>query len=275
MDNLPRWFSGLTTINVNRLAKILLVVASCLVILGWLIYTPPGLLGKADAIAYAVCHRIASRSFLIGDRQTPLCARCTGMYLGALLGIGYLARRGKMAGMPSLKVSIVLGLFVLAFAVDGGNSYLHFFPNAPALYQPENWLRLITGTGVGLGIAAVLVPVFNQVVWQTFENPPALQGWRDFLPLVGLAALVDLAVWNENPLILYPLALLSAFGIVLILAMVYTIVWLMLTKKENRITRFQDLLYPALAGLLTAMLQIFVLDIGRLWLTGTWGGFNL
>jgi uncharacterized membrane protein len=275
MDNLPKWSSRLTRINVSRLASILLIVANGLILLGWLIYTPPGLLGKADAAGYAVCHRIASRSFWIGDRQTPLCARCSGMYLGALLGIGYLARFGKRAGMPTLKVSLVLGLFLIGFGVDGGNSYLHFFPNAPGLYQPQNWLRLFTGTGVGLGIAAVLVPVFNQVVWQTFDNRPALIGWREFLPLIALAVLVDLAVLSNNPLLLYPLALLSAFGIILILSMVYTIVWLMFTKKENRITRFQELNIAGMAGLLTAMTQIFLLDIARFWLTGTWGGFNL
>ncbi|MBE0696898.1 MAG: DUF2085 domain-containing protein [Anaerolineaceae bacterium] len=267
MDNLPKW-SG-------RLASILLAVANGLIILGWWIYTPPGLLGKADAAGYAVCHRIASRSFWIGDRQTPLCARCSGMYLGALLGFGYLARYGKRAGMPTLKVSLVLGFFLLAFAVDGGNSYLHFFPSAPELYQPQNWLRLATGTGVGLGIAAVLVPVFNQVVWQTFDNRPALNGWRDILPLLALAVGVNLAVLSDNPLILYPLALLSAFGIILILATVYTIVWLMITKKENRIVQWRELNLAAMAGLLVAMVQIFVLDAGRFWLTGTWGGFNL
>jgi uncharacterized membrane protein len=267
MNNLPKW-SG-------RLASILLAVVNILILLGWWVYTPPGLLGKADAVGYAVCHRIASRSFWIGDRQTPLCARCSGMYLGALLGIGYLTRYGKRAGMPTLKVSFVLGAFLLAFAIDGGNSYLHFFPNAPELYQPQNWLRLITGTGVGLGIAAVLVPVFNQVVWQTFDNRSSLNGWRELLPLLGLAVIVDLAVLSNNPLILYPLALLSASGIVLILAMVYTIVWLMLTKKENRIVRWRELNLAAMAGLLVAMVQIFVLDAGRFWLTGSWGGFNL
>ena len=30
----------------------------------WLILTPPGLLGKADAIGYAVCHRIADTAML-------------------------------------------------------------------------------------------------------------------------------------------------------------------------------------------------------------------
>ena len=62
-----------------------LALAVGLVLLGWLLNTPPGLLGKADAIGYAVCHRIDLRSFHLGERALPLCARCSGMYLGAML----------------------------------------------------------------------------------------------------------------------------------------------------------------------------------------------
>ncbi len=272
MDNLQQVPDRLA--GIKPILKVTLIIATGLVLFGWLWFTPPGLLGKADAAGYAVCHRIASRSFLIGDRQTPLCARCSGMYLGALLGIVYLAGFGKRAGMPPLKISIVLGAFLLAFALDGGNSYLHFFPNAPGLYQPENWLRLLTGTGVGLGIACVLVPVVHQTVWQTYDGRPALAGWRQFLPLLGLAGLLDLAVLSDIPLLLYPLSLLSSASIFLILALVYCLVWIMLTKRENRFQNYRGLWVALLAGFLTALVQIAAMDAGRFWLTGTWAGFK-
>ncbi len=88
----------------------------------WLVLTPPGLLGKADAVGYAVCHRIDKRSFYLEDRQTPLCARCSGMYLGALVALIYQLRLGKKGGTPSLKILIALGIFVIAFGIDGVNS---------------------------------------------------------------------------------------------------------------------------------------------------------
>lgn len=261
--------------NFSPVLKVALVLTTGLFLLGWWYLTPPGLLGKADAAGYAVCHRIAARSFWIGGRQTPLCARCSGMYLGALLGMVYLGLFGKRAGMPRIKVAVVLILFLMVFAVDGANSYLHFFPNAPALYQPENWLRLLTGTGIGLGIAAVLVPVIHQSFWQTYDGRAALEGWKQFLPLLGLAGLLDLAILSDNPLLIYPLALLSGASIFMILALVYTIVWLMISKRENRFTNYRDLWVPLLAGFLTALVQIAVLDAGRFWLTHTWAGFNL
>src|SRR5689334_17781875 len=80
----------------NRLtiiAAVLLLVVSTI----WVYLTPEGVLGKADAVGYAVCHRITVRSFLFPDgRQLPLCARCSGMFLGVLVGLfgpGLLLRR--------------------------------------------------------------------------------------------------------------------------------------------------------------------------------------
>ena len=81
----------------------LAIVSVGLLLIGWLLNTPPGLLGKADAIGYAVCHRIDLRSFHLGDRQLPLCARCTGMYLGALLALMFQFFTGRRrSGAPPM-----------------------------------------------------------------------------------------------------------------------------------------------------------------------------
>ena len=194
-----------------------------LLLIWWLVNTPAGLLGKADAVGYAVCHRIDLRSFHLGERQLPLCARCSGMYLGAMLGLAYQAVISRRkAGMPSMKMWVILGILVAAFAVDGINSYLHFFPGLPSLYEPQNWLRLFTGAGMGVVIAAMLYPAFNQTVWMNWENQPALKSFSGIGGLLILAILLDILVLTENPVILYPLALISAGGVLVILTMVHT-----------------------------------------------------
>ena len=263
-----------TNIRRQSIWRGLLILVTGIVFGAWLLLTPSGLLGKADAAGYAVCHRIDERSFHIGERQTPLCARCSGMYLGALLGMVYLSRFGKRAGMPARKILLVLGLFFLMFGLDGVNSYLHLFPFYPGLYEPSNVLRLLTGTGLGLGIAAVLMPVVHQTIWPVYDSRPALAGWREFLPLLVLAVLLDLMILSELPLLLYPLAVLSAVSILLILTIVYGVVWTLISKQENRVRRYRQLWPVATAGFLTAILQIGLIDAGRFWLTGTWGGFN-
>jgi hypothetical protein len=82
-------------------------------------------------------------------------------------------------------------------------------------------------------------------------------------------------VLTENPLVLYPLAILTAGGVLVILSMTYGLVWLMLFRRENRFTRPAQLAWPLLAGFTTALLQIIALDIVRFLLTGTWGGISL
>jgi uncharacterized membrane protein len=261
----------------------------------WLLNTPEGLLGKADAIGYAVCHRIDVRSFHLGDRPISLCARCTGQYLGAMLGLVFqLIRRPRAVGRPPWYVILVLGLIALLYALDGTNSYLYlliemsdssgaemgnilgWLTNFSSRYGyvTNNTLRLLTGTGLGIGVGVMLLPAFHQTVWKVRDRRAAIDGW---LPLAGLLALgfvLDLVVLTENPIILYPLALVSAAGVMVLLTMVYSMVWLMLFKMENRIENARQLIFPLVAGFTIALLQIAAIDYVRYLFTGTWDGFH-
>jgi len=257
-------------------------LATILLLLGWLFSTPSGILGKSDAIGYAVCHRIDLRSFHLGDRQLPLCARCTGMYLGAIVAFVVQWRLGaRRYAMPGMKLWPVFGLFVLAFGIDGLNSYLHLemmqilLPNLPRLYEPGNLFRLFTGTGMGLTIGAALFPVFNQTIWANGENRPVIENFRSLGLVVGVAVLVDILVLTEIPWLLYVLGILSALGVLLILTMVYTLVWVMVLRSDNRYLNLFQLRLPLVAGFFMALLQIAFLDALRLMLTGTWAGFPL
>lgn len=254
----------------------LVIVAVGLLFIGWLLNTPPGLLGKADAVGYAVCHRIESRSFGIADRPLPLCARCTGMYLGVVIGMLYQSLIApRRTGVPAKVTWIPLVLLVLLFVFDGLNSFMHIIPGVPTLYEPQNWSRLLTGTGMGIVIAVLLYPGFNQSVWNRVDRRPALSNlWR--LTLIALIAFgIDALVLTENPMFLYPLAIISSLGVIVILTMVYCMVWLMILKRENRYQNITQLSLPLLAGFATAIIQIGVLDAIRYYFTATWNGFPL
>jgi uncharacterized membrane protein len=277
--------ANLTLKRFGAASKYLVVVAAVVVLTGWLLYTPPGFLGKLDAIAYAVCHRIAERSFHIGNIQLPLCARCTGMYLGAVTGLLYQFIRGnKGSKAPGWGIIAVLVVFLVAFGIDGANSYLYLLkqvrpgilPHIPNIYIPNNTLRLLTGSGMGLGIAAMLFPAFNQSIWADCDDAHAgLSGWKAFGLLLGIQVVFDLLVLTQSPIVLYPVALISVLGVVLLLTMVYTIVWVMITGQENKYTKIRQLWLPILAGFTITMIQTFGIDMLRFWLTGTWGGFPL
>ena len=274
------------TLNrIGAASKYLVVLAAVLVLSGWLVNTPPGLLGKLDAIAYAVCHRIAARSFHIGNVPLPLCARCTGMYLGAVTGLVFQSiRGGKRSKAPGWGIIAILVVFVVAFGIDGLNSYLYLLkqirpgilPQIPNIYIPNNTLRLLTGSGMGLGIAAMLFPAFNQSIWTNYDDKRAsIAGWKGFGLLLGIQIILDLLVLTQSPFILYPVALISVLGVLILLTMVYTIVWVMITGQENKYTKMRQLWLPLLAGFTITMIQTFGIDMLRFWLTGTWGGFPL
>jgi uncharacterized membrane protein len=260
-----------------RARRALLILAFIAVLLVGLLATPPGLLGKADAIGYAVCHRIDLRSFHLGERQLPLCARCTGTFLGVIVGVAILilAGRGRSATWPSRKLFALLVATAIPWGFDGVNSYLSLLPNWPHLYTPQNWLRLTTGTFLGLAMAAIFLPAVNQSLWKNSPPDPVLKNFRE-LALYFLAAPVLIAlVLVENPIILYPLALLSVAGILFLLTGVYTSLLLMLFRKENAAENFHDAWPVLLAGLTIGLLQILAIDAVRFYFTHTWGGFNL
>ncbi|HEX2978654.1 MAG TPA: hypothetical protein VHO48_00165 [Anaerolineaceae bacterium] len=128
---------------------------------------------------------------------------------------------------------------------------------------------------MGLAISAFLFPVFNQTLWIDWDPAPVLANARQLGLMVLLVVGIDILILLEIPVVLYPLALASAVGVLLVLSLVYTMVCVMLFKQENRFQSLRQIAVPCLGGLTLALLQIAVLDLARFWLTGTWQGFTL
>src|SRR5512142_1973102 len=272
-----------TSTRVSNIARFLVPIAAVIVFAVWFSVTPPGILGKADAIGYAICHRIDERSFHIGNRQLPLCARCTGEFFSAAITLIFFSIVSpKKGGMPGWKIGTPLLLFFLAFAIDGSNSYLYllktvshgFMDKIPNLYIPNNTLRLFTGSGMGITLVSILYPAFNQSVWKTYDKEPVLS-WKKLGFLVAMIFVVDVAILTESPIVLLPIAFLSVLGVLALLIMVFSMVWLLLMRQENAFTSLKELWMPFLAGTTLAFLMITAIDLLRFKLTGTWGGFPL
>ena len=216
---LPLWATGI----------VLLVIAVVL------LTPPPSLLGKCDAVGYAICHRIPERSFHLGGRPLPLCARCTGTYLGALTGFVTMWALGhrRASNLPPTKVIILLVGFIASMGMDGLNSYLSFFPNAPHLYEPSNLLRVTTGTLNGLALSIIVLPVFNFTLWREINPRRSVRNFRELAVVVALAAVMVLIVQAEIDFLLYPLAIVSTLGVLIMLTAVNTMIILIVTRREN------------------------------------------
>ena len=122
----------------------------------------------------------------------------------------------------------------------------------------------------------MLFPAWSQSIWKDYDDKRAgLSGWKAFGLLLGIQIVLDLLVLTRSPIVLYPVAVISSLGVLLLLTMVYTIVWVMITRQENKVTKIWQLWLPILAGFTIAMIQTFGIDMLRFWLTHTWGGFPL
>jgi uncharacterized membrane protein len=89
-----------------------------------------------------ICHQLPERSFFLWGHQLPVCARCTGIYMGAFLG-SLFARNESPPAWVLVAALVPLG-------VDGGTQL--FFR------ESTNTLRFVTGIIAGIAVAFYLVP---------------------------------------------------------------------------------------------------------------------
>jgi len=237
-----------------------------LVIIGAFLLTPPwSVLVKARLIGYAVCHQLPARSFHVAGEQLPLCARCSGTFMGAVVGFTLLTLQGRRraAGLPPTAVAVVLVCFIAALAVDGINSYLTFFPRLPHLYQPQNWLRLTTGMLNGIALSAIVYPVLNYSLWGHATNAPSVRNFTELGMLLAVGAVVSVIILLEPPPLLYPLAILSVLGVLALLTALNSTLLLALINHRATATRWRQAALPLVVGLAASFVEIGAIDVLR------------
>jgi len=239
-------------------------------LLAFLIVTPDGLLDKADMVGYAVCHRMEAHSFTIAGHQLPLCARCTGTFIGALVGFfgqAVVLRRRRAAEFPPPLIIVILAGFALLWAADGLNSYLALI-NGPHFYEPQNWLRLTTGALNGLTMSVLVYPVFNFTLWRRPVHERAIRNLRDLGVLLLLEAGLVGLVLTRWSFLLYPLALLSALGVLALLTSINSMLVVMIVRRENVVDTWREAIIPLLAGFTLSLIQVGAIVLLRYALTG-------
>jgi uncharacterized membrane protein len=237
------------------------IVLAAAVGISWhfLASTPAGSFAKIFSIGSSLCHQIPSHSFVLDGIQFPLCARCTGLYLGSLIGLIYAAISGKKAGIPKTPYLILMVSIFIIWGADGVNSLISGFLARPFLYQTTNLTRLVTGYGMGLVMSTALSTLFNATMWEKNDGTPILR-----TPLqVGLyilsCATINLLIISNNPFLFMLAAYLATFTALAIITLLYAVFWVIILKKENTFNALRGLWIFLIAGLATALLQITLL----------------
>ena len=102
-------------------------------------------------VGSVICHQRSDRSFRLWGVQMPVCARCAGLYLGAVVGALLAgAKRGGSRRIAEM-ASPVLRVMVLAAAVPTGVTWLG---------EAVGWLPFAGGVR-----AIAAVPLGAAVTW--------------------------------------------------------------------------------------------------------------
>jgi uncharacterized membrane protein len=136
------------------------VIALAAVVLtaGWvaLLIAGPFLPGWAGAMVYGigsfVCHQIPERSFHLAGFQLPVCARCLGIYSGAVAGAAIVWMRVSAGQRIAFAPATARGLAVAA-AIP---TLVTVALESAGVWYPSNVTRAVAGFPLG-GMVALVV----------------------------------------------------------------------------------------------------------------------
>jgi uncharacterized membrane protein len=96
-----------------------------------------------------LCHQKADRSFFVNGNEMPFCTRCTAIWLGLAIGLGFMIFY-KINLDEKFIILIFIGLFPIG--IDGFGQLFGF-------WESNNIIRVITGvlTGFICGLAIGII----------------------------------------------------------------------------------------------------------------------
>jgi len=100
-----------------------------------------------------LCHQKAERSFFINDNQMPFCSRCTAIWLGLVIGLGFMVFY-KIQLNGKFLFAIIISL--VPIGVDGIGQLFGF-------WESTNIIRVITGLLIGVVCGVALGVIVDEV----------------------------------------------------------------------------------------------------------------
>jgi uncharacterized membrane protein len=242
-------------------------VGAMAVLLAALLFAPgPSVDEKMLMVARGICaqeHRIELAGLVF-----PICARNTGIYASASITFLFLllVGRGRAGGIPPLPIGLVLVTFVFVMAADGFNSVVVDLGQTP-LYEPQNWLRTLTGLGMGVTLGSTMLLILNNALRQDVRYDQPVPGtWRELAGILAIDFLVLAALYGNATWLYWPLAILAWGGILGVMYGVNLMLVGVFTGYEGKVTRPAQLARPATIALGTTLLLVLGLAALRIWL---------
>jgi len=111
------------------------------------------------SIGDRMCHQKADRSLFINGNQMPFCSRCTAIWLGLAIGLGFMFFY-KIALDEKFVFIMVIG--IVPIGIDGVGQLF-------GLWESTNIARVITGLAVGI-ICGIAIGIIIDEIRENFNS---------------------------------------------------------------------------------------------------------
>lgn len=140
----------------------------------------------------------------------PLCARCTGIYLGMFIAFSFyfftkILKNKKPIKPPGTWINVLSISFILLMVVQAISSA---FLN----YAYENELRFITGILFGISLPWYLLITLNYSQRFKYENKEILN-YKEYFILIFITLITVITFLFKIPTLLYISAYISTIGL--------------------------------------------------------------
>jgi uncharacterized membrane protein len=148
--------------------RFIVIIALAVVALAWtsaIVVAATAHAPRLSVAVYAagalVCHQRADRSFHVGNAQLPVCARCFGLYAGAVVGICAWAISAGLGPAPRGRVArlVLSPQLRLGLAIAALPTVITVATAWTGIWDPGNavraWLAVPLGATIGVVVAAV------------------------------------------------------------------------------------------------------------------------
>ena len=105
-------------------------------------------------LGHVICHQLPERSFQLWGWQMPVCARCTGIYLGGALAAAVATARRRVGA--GARPAAAARLALAAAATPAVATLVYEWTTGQT---PANWIRAATGIAFGAVVAWLVVEV--------------------------------------------------------------------------------------------------------------------
>lgn len=208
------------------------------------------------SLGSGLCHQIPERSFIFGSVQLPLCARCTGIYVGfffafvALLAMYWRApRRGTLSRFYYISL-IILGL---PLVFDGLSSYLGF-------RSTSNLIRLLSGAAFGSILAVPIFYIVCDALLERATNERILKDWPTRFMWYAVIPLTYFFVRGFGALWPFGMELFLGICIVVVFSLTALALVSLTPRFERSVNSVSTIILPAFLAFIC----------GCLLLAGTW-----